>query len=100
MKKTILLLTAIGTVSVFLPRHAAVAGPVDQFQILTGFSAKEVCSCAFVVEQTDEYCKAFGKLEGYDVESVIDRNAKTVTSTFLLTSRTARFEDGCVLQAP
>jgi hypothetical protein len=98
MKKTILFLTAIATV--FFARHAAVAGPVNQFQILTGFSSKEVCSCAFVVEQTDEYCKAFGKLEGYDVESVIDRNAKTVTSTFLGTSRTAKFEDGCVLQGP
>jgi len=64
------------------------------FQLLTGFSSKETCSCAFVAEQTDEYCKAFGQQPGYDVVIVIDRTAKTVSSSFGGVTRTAAMKDG------
>ena len=64
------------------------------FDVLTGFSSKETCSCAFVAEQTDEYCMAFGQAEGYEVTVAIDRTAKTVTSSFNGTIRTARMKDG------
>lgn len=64
------------------------------FQLLTGFSSKETCSCAFVVEQTDEYCRAFGQAAGYDVAIVIDRAAKTVSSSFGGVTRTATMKDG------
>ena len=64
------------------------------FQLLTGFSSKETCSCAFVAEQTDEYCKAFGQSAGYDVAITIDRTAKTVSSSFGGVTRTAAMKDG------
>lgn len=64
------------------------------FHVLTGFSAKEACSCAFVVEQTDEYCQAFGQVSGFEVEVSIDRGARTVKSTFVDASRVARFTEG------
>ncbi len=68
-------------------------------QTLTGVSAKEACSCAFVVEQTDPYCKAFGQVGGFTVDVSIDRAAKAVTSTYVRVSRKARYADGagCLL---
>lgn len=64
------------------------------FQLLTGFSSKETCSCAFVVDQTDEYCKAFGQQPGYDVVIGIDRGAKKVTASFGGVTRSATFKEG------
>jgi hypothetical protein len=64
------------------------------FQLLTGFSSKETCSCAFVAEQTDEYCKAFGQSAGYEVEITIDRTTKTVSSSFSGVTRTATMKEG------
>lgn len=63
-------------------------------QLLTGFSAKETCSCAFVSEQSDAYCKEFGAQDGFAVDIEIDRTAKTATSTFISATRTAKFVDG------
>jgi len=92
------------TTLVVVPALVALAGLVSSdragaksaniFQLLTGFSSKETCSCAFVVEQTDEYCKAFGQSAGYDVAITIDRTARTVTSSFGGVTRTATMKDG------
>lgn len=102
-KKTVLLACAAALAALAVTSFAtrARAKPATLLQILTGFSAKESCSCAFVVEQSDAYCQEFGKLEGYDVTVVIDRAARTVTSSFLGASRTARMSDGagCQLDA-
>ncbi len=78
---------------------ASADGPVPLVDILVGFAAKETCSCAFVVEQADEYCREFGKLGGLNVDSTIDRAARTVSSTFQGASRIARVDGsgGCVL---
>jgi len=75
------------------------AKPANDLQVLTGFSSKESCSCAFVVDQSDAYCQQFGKLEGYDVTVVIDRGAKKVTSSFLGIARSSVFVEGqgCLL---
>lgn len=84
--------------------HATADTPVDLFVLLTGFSAKETCSCAFVVEQTDEYCTTFGQVKDFpSVVIHIDRAAKTVTSEVTgARTRTARFSatDGCLLDMP
>jgi hypothetical protein len=66
------------------------------FEVATGFSAKEACSCAFVAGQTDDYCKAFGQVAGTSlaVDVVVDRGAQTVTSTISGVSRTARAAAG------
>ena len=70
------------------------AEPVTAFEILTGFSSKEACSCAFVAGQTDAYCTEFGKIGGYNVKDAIDRSKKVVTSSFAGTSRSARVVEG------
>src|SRR5687767_11622081 len=72
----------------------AVAKNANTFQLLTGFSSKETCSCAFVVDQTDEYCKAFGQSDGFTVDITIDRAKKSVTSSFGGVTRTATMKDG------
>ncbi len=63
-------------------------------ELLTGFSAKETCSCAFVTGQTDEYCKVFGSQDGYAIDINIDRTAKLVSTTFISTTRTSHFVEG------
>jgi hypothetical protein len=92
LKAMLLLLTAGG--ATLLAAERVRAREASQFEVLTGFSAKEACSCAFVVEQNDEYCVAFGQTGPVPVAVAIDHGAKTVTSTFLGTSRTARFTEG------
>jgi len=83
----------------FLFLSQAGAAEVGILHILTGFSAKESCSCAFVVEQGDDYCVQFGQVEGFEVDVAIDHDEKLVTATFNGTSRTAHFTDGtgCLL---
>jgi hypothetical protein len=85
---------ALLTFAMVVSSDRARAKEANTFQVLTGFSSKETCSCVFVVEQTDEYCTAFGQAEGYDVRITIDRSAKTVTSAFGTATRTARMKDG------
>jgi hypothetical protein len=85
----------------FLFLSDAQAAEVGLLQILTGFSAKEGCSCAFVVEQTDAYCTEFAQPPGFKVDVAIDRAQKTLTASYIGMSRTARFTDsaGCVLDS-
>lgn len=77
------------------------AKEANVFHVLTGFSSKETCSCAFVVEQSDAYCTAFGQPSGYQVAITIDRGAKTVTASFGGASRVARMKEGegCLVDA-
>jgi hypothetical protein len=83
---------AVLTASALLTAHKAIA--VDIFVVLTGYGAKETCSCVFVVEQTDEYCRTFGQASAdYPVELTIDHAAKTVTAKLTL-SRTAHYTEG------
>jgi hypothetical protein len=87
--------------SPFISSHRVSAAPADVFQLLTGFSAKETCSCVFVVGQTDAYCMAFGQQSGYSVGIQIDHTAQTVTTSFLLATRVARAgATGCKLDPP
>jgi hypothetical protein len=66
------------------------------FEVATGFSAKEACSCAFVVGQTDEFCQAFGQIAGLSlsVDIAVDRGAQTLTATISGINRTARYTEG------
>ncbi len=73
--------------------------------------AKELCSCMFVVEQTENYCLAYVRHDlqvlddlpiiDTDDDAVIDRRERTVTVDLLLTRATARYQSdrlGCVLE--
>jgi hypothetical protein len=77
------------------------ARDVDQFDILTGFGAKEACSCVFVADQSDEYCQAFGQTGAAPVKLVVDRKAQTVEASFGAVTRIARFtqDEGCQTEA-
>jgi len=116
MKKTILgIVTALAFMYVLPTDDAAaqankvrrVTAPADISHILTGFSAKETCSCVFAVGQTDTYCKAFGQQTGFEaIVIVIDRNGKKVSATYspptgvsVTRTATATAGQGCALDA-
>lgn len=67
----------------------------------TGFNAKELCSCVFVVGQDEETCAAILRVSPDVARGSVDREARTVTSRALGGwKRTARYVDartGCVL---
>jgi hypothetical protein len=96
MKRRVTLITASALIALatLVSSDRAGAKNANIFQLLTGFSSKETCSCAFVVDQSDDYCKAFGQSAGYDVVIVIDRTAKSVSSSFGGVTRTATMKDG------
>ena len=75
------------------------AAPAGLVEILAGFSAKESCSCAFVADQDDAYCKEFGQAGGIPVEVSFDRTAKIATAKVDVITRTAHVTEygGCVL---
>lgn len=89
----ILLLATVACATLFGATGARARG-ANQVEIVTGFSAKETCSCAFAAEQSDAYCKELGTPAGFQLEIAIDREAKTAKATFLATSRIARFREG------
>lgn len=84
-----------------------ITAPADISHILTGFSAKETCSCAFAVGQTDAYCKTFGQQAGFEaIVIVIDHTAKKVSATYspptgtqVTRTATATTGQGCQLDA-
>jgi hypothetical protein len=84
-----------------LPVSRVRAREANQLAIVTGFGAKEACSCIFLSEQTDEYCKDFGQTGAASVELVIDRSAQTVLASYAGTKRIARFvaSEGCQVDA-
>lgn len=90
-----------GAAVMVLGASRARAREASQLEIMTGFAAKEACSCAFVVEQTDEYCKAFGQSGPAPVVITIDHKSQVVTSSFAGTTRSASFTEGAgCLMAP
>ena len=110
LKKMILVLTTFTLVSL-LPADDAqarkVTAPADISHILTGFSAKETCSCVFAAGQTDTYCKAFGQQAGFEaVVIVIDHSGKKVSATYspptgtsVTRTATAMTGQGCQLDS-
>ena len=69
--------------------------------LLTGYTAKDACSCLFVMDQTEEYCRAWVVANPPLGRFTFDARLKAVTSSAaLLWSATARYVDdvqGCVL---
>jgi hypothetical protein len=87
--------------AIAVERKGLVHTDTDIPHLLTGFSAKETCSCAFVVGQTDDYCKAFGQQKGFNITITIDHTAQKITSTYQGLARTASAKQGagCTLDA-
>lgn len=68
--------------------------------ILPGFTAKEHCSCRFVMGQTDSYCRAYVKQWLPISELAVDDVSRTVTARGTGAIRTARWRsprEGCRL---
>lgn len=72
----------------------------NDLQLVGDYTAKNVCSCLFVMEQTEDYCRAWVKANPSVARVSIDRQNKAVTSAaLLLWGSTARYVDdvqGCV----
>jgi hypothetical protein len=74
----------------------------NDLEILTAYTAKQICSCVFVMKRSDEFCNAWAK-EAPDVKTAtIDRDRKRVeTQAMSLWGARARYVDarhGCVLE--
>ncbi len=74
----------------------------NDLQLATAYSAKEMCSCLFVMEQTEPFCRAWTKANPNVARVRVDPDARTVeSSALLLWGARARFVDartGCVLE--
>jgi hypothetical protein len=76
------------------PRLAAFPG------ILPGFSAKEYCSCRFVMGQSDAYCRGYVRQWLPISELTVDEAARTVAARGTGVLRSARWlspRQGCRL---
>lgn len=73
----------------------------NKFQLAVGFTAKNYCSCLFVVERSEEECREYAALDLISPKLSVDYKNKATKSTFsLFISREAQFlggEKGCVL---
>lgn len=72
------------------------------FKLASGFSAKEMCSCVFVLERDEAFCGEWTRVSPNIAGFKVDHELKTVRSKALGTSpRTARYVDaktGCILE--
>jgi hypothetical protein len=83
---------------IVIASHDATAAPAGVIDLLTGFAAKESCSCAFVVGQSDAYCIKFGMQSAFAATITIDHTAKTVSASAVGLTRTAHLgANGCLL---
>ncbi len=74
----------------------------SDLRLATAYTAKEVCSCLFVLEQDEAFCRAWTRASPNVARFRVDREARTVESAaLLLWGGRARFVDartGCVLE--
>jgi len=74
----------------------------NDLQLITGYTAKEFCSCLFVMEQTEDFCRAWTKASPAVATVRIDREHKVVESSAgLMWGARAHFVDerfGCLLE--
>ncbi|HYH97835.1 hypothetical protein [Hyalangium sp.] len=73
----------------------------NDLELVTVYTAKDACTCLFVMEREDEFCRAFVKANPSVAHLTIDREKKVVeTSALLLWGARSRYVDersGCVL---
>jgi len=71
------------------------------FQLASGFSAKETCSCVFVMGHDEEFCREWTRVSPDVAKFTVDREKREVEAKALGMGRSvARFVDdqvGCVL---
>ncbi|MBN1208548.1 MAG: hypothetical protein JXB05_27050 [Myxococcaceae bacterium] len=74
----------------------------NDLELVTAYTAKDACSCLFVMEREEEFCRAFVKASPAVARLTIDTEQKVVeTSALLLWGARARYVDernGCVME--
>jgi len=74
----------------------------SDLQLTSNYAAAEVCSCMFVMEQEEDFCRAWTRANPAVATFRVDREKKRVeASAGMLWGATARFVDertGCVLE--
>jgi hypothetical protein len=74
----------------------------NDLRLVTGYTAIEACSCLFVAEQPEDFCRAWVKASPPLGRFTIDnRNKVVVASAAVLWGATARYVDdvvGCQLE--
>ena len=87
-----------------LPAEQARPYTTDILTMLVRYTAKEACSCAFVMERDDAFCLAFTKADPALATPTFDRVRRRTRATALgIFAADAQFVDnqvGCVLAAP
>jgi hypothetical protein len=73
----------------------------NDLELATGYTAKELCSCLFVMEMPMSYCSAWTKASPAVTKFSVDFDKKTVESTALVDwgskARFVSMKFGCVL---
>ncbi|MFN7133062.1 MAG: hypothetical protein ACK4N5_13370 [Myxococcales bacterium] len=74
----------------------------NDLELATAYTAKEVCSCLFVMEMGEDYCRAWTKANPNVASFTADTKEKRVrTGALLFWGASARFHGpdfGCVLE--
>jgi len=74
----------------------------NDLQLVTSYTAKDFCSCVFVMEMSEDYCRRWTKASPAVATVHVDYKERTVrTAAALLWGEKARFvseRDGCVLE--
>lgn len=74
----------------------------NDLELAVGNAAKSTCSCRYVMQMDDAYCRDWVRASPNVARFSIDETTKTVTaSAFIAWTATARFVDdkrGCVLE--
>lgn len=74
----------------------------NDLQLITAYTAKEMCSCLFVMGHTEEYCRVWTRQSPSIYSLKVDRDAQVVESTAaMLWSARAHFQGerfGCILE--
>jgi hypothetical protein len=74
----------------------------SDLELVTAYTAKDFCSCLFVMEQSEDACRRWTAAKPAVTSVKVDARKRTVqTSALLLWGAKARFVDareGCVLE--
>ncbi|MBX5483346.1 MAG: hypothetical protein IRZ16_16115 [Myxococcaceae bacterium] len=105
MRRTLLFAAAASLFACGTPPDGAHGQPREydnnDLQLISGYTAKELCSCLFVMERDEDYCRAWTKASPAVANARVDRAHKSVEAGALMFwMRRAHYVDehfGCVL---
>jgi hypothetical protein len=101
-KRALLVLACAAALS--CGRGDTVQRPYDNndLQLVTSYTAKDFCSCVFVMEMSEDYCRRWTAASPAVATVTVDYKERSVqTAAALLWGEKARFvsaRDGCVLE--